>query len=172
MRLISRSVLGLATAATLVGGGFAVATATPSNGHAKATPAACTSIRTTLGGQQGSAGSVYQNIRFTNTGSTACQLTGHPGVAYVNAHRHLLGWPAQPFQTKTAPSVVVPPGQAVAATLRIPDYGNFLAMDCVKFNANQIRVAFAGRITYLPWNQTECTSKYARSYIGQVKAPQ
>jgi hypothetical protein len=170
MRLVSRTLLGVATATTLIGGGFAVAVATPSHLGSQVSPATCTSIRTTLGGQQGSAGSVYQNIRFTNTGSTSCRLAGHPGVAYVNAHHHLVGWPAQPFQTKGAPSVVVPPGGAVAATMRIPDYGNFLAMDCVKFNAHQIRVSFAGKTTFLPWDQTECTSKYARSYIGQVKA--
>lgn len=174
MRLASRTLLGVATAATLIGGGFAVAVAAPSHGGTKATPATCTSIRTTLGGQQGSAGSVYQNIRFTNTGSVGCRLTGHPAVEYVNAHHHLVGWPAAAFQTArkgATPSVVVPPGGAVAATLRIPDYGNFPAMDCIRFNAHQIRVSFAGEITYLPWDQTECTSRYARSYIGQVYAP-
>lgn len=171
MRFVSRTVLGVVAAATLIVAGFAVAVATPSHSGAKASPAACTSIRTTLGGQQGGAGSVYQNIRFTNTGSVGCVLAGHPAVSFNNAHKHLLGWPAQPFQTKSAgPSVVVPPGGAVAATLRIPDYANFLPMDCVRFNAHLIRVSFAGRTTLLPWDQTECTSKYARSYIGQVKA--
>lgn len=175
MRFVSRTVLGVAAAAALIGSGFAVAVATPSHSGAKASPAAtCTSIRTTLGGSQGSAGSVYQNIRFTNTGSTGCTLTGHPGVAYVNAHKHLVGWPAAPFQVArkgATPGVFIPPGKAVAATMRIPDYGNFLAMDCVHFNAHLIRVSFAGKTTFLPWDETECTSKYARSYISQVHPP-
>jgi Protein of unknown function (DUF4232) len=173
MRLVSRTLLGVAVAATLIGGGFAVAVAAPTHGSASAGQATCTSIRTTLGGQQGSAGSVYQNIRFTNTGSTACQLAGHPGVAYVNAHKVLVGWPAAPFTTArkgVAPSVVIPPGQSAAATMRIPDYANFSPMDCIHFNAHLIRVSFAGKTTFLPWDQTECTSKYARSYIGQVHA--
>jgi hypothetical protein len=174
MRLVSRTVLGVAAAATLIGGGFAVAVAAPSHSIAKASPATCTSIRTTLGGQQGSAGSIYQNIRFTNTGSTGCRLNGHPGVAYVNAHKILVGWPAAPFMTGhrgATPSVVIPPGQSAAATMRIPDYGNFAPMDCIRFNAHLIRVSFAGEVTFLPWDQTECTSKYARSYIGQVYTP-
>ncbi len=49
--------------------------------------------------------------------------------------------------------------------MRIPDYGNFPPMDCIESNAHQIRVMFAGHTTYLPWDQTECTSKYARSYM-------
>jgi hypothetical protein len=178
MRLFTRTLLGAATATALVGGGFAVAVATPASGHG-ASPATCTTIRTTLGGSQGGAGSMYQNIRFTNTGSVGCRLSGHPNVAYVNAHHHLVGWPAAPYMTAhqaghgstgtdASPSVVVPPGGAVAATMRIPDYANFPAMDCIKFNAHQIRVMFAGHTTYLKWDETECTSKYARSYIGQV----
>ncbi len=174
MRLVSRSVLGVTTAAALIGGGFAVAAATPSTSGANASLATCSSIRTTLGGSQGAAGSTYQNIRFTNTGSTSCTLIGHPGVAYVNAHKILVGWPAAPFTTArkgATPDVVVAPGQAVAATMRIPDYGNFAPMDCIRYNAHLIRVSYAGNVTFLPWNQTECTSKYARSSIGQVHVP-
>lgn len=173
MRLVPRTSLGMATAATLIGGGFAVAAATPSHG-VKASPATCTSIRITLGCSQGTAGSLDQNIRFTNTGSVGCRLSGHPGVAFVNAHRVLVGWHLAPFTTArkgARPHVVIPPGKEAAATMRIPDYANFAPMDCIRDNAHLIRGVLRREDRVAALGPHRVHLEYARSYIGQVTVP-
>jgi hypothetical protein len=42
----------------------------------------------------GAAGTIYYPVEFTNLGSTACTLTGYPGVAAIGSTFHQLGLPA------------------------------------------------------------------------------
>lgn len=176
-RSISRSGLGLAAAAGLIVSGFAVASAAPNDARSNAAqPQTCTSVVPTLGQSQGAAGSTYQTIRFTNKGSSACSLPVHPGVWFANVNKIMVGWPALHesgaqggVQNETSPTFVLPVGRYATAVVQIPDYGNFPPADCIAVKAPYLRVGIPGKVGYLPWNKTECTTKYARSSVSPLK---
>src|SRR6185437_7044615 len=58
-------------------------TSPASSSPAAAGPAGCATrdLQAKVANTEGAAGSVYQNIDFTNVGSTACSLYGYPGVS-------------------------------------------------------------------------------------------
>src|SRR5690242_8428019 len=66
-------------------GSSAPAAAPPAAVPAAGSTATCrtSGLRVRLGSRQGTAGSFYAPLVFTNTGSTSCTLRGYPGVAYV-----------------------------------------------------------------------------------------
>ncbi len=106
----------------------AAATAPP---VAAAGPVGCTTaqLRLGLGPAQGAAGSTYRPVTFVNTGTSACTLTGHPGVSYVAGDDgHQVG--AAAGRTGTAPEVPLAPGAIAHATLRLVSAGNYEAATC------------------------------------------
>ncbi|SNQ48102.1 conserved hypothetical protein [Frankia canadensis] len=66
---------------------------------------------------EGAAGSTYEKLVLTNTGSATCLLRGFPGVSYVDAAGRQVGAPA----VRTGPagaSARLAPGASATATLR------------------------------------------------------
>ena len=62
---------------------------------ATGTPMCATSQLTgTLGGSDAAAGSLYRYLVLTNHSSTACHLTGYPGLSMLNAGGQQIGQPA------------------------------------------------------------------------------
>ncbi|MGH3472800.1 MAG: DUF4232 domain-containing protein [Nocardioidaceae bacterium] len=153
----------------LVGSTVLAANAAPT-ARAQAAVAPCTSIGARLGGAQGAAGSTYQTLRLRNTSHVTCTLDGYPTVAYVNIHKRMIGWPAKPEATRHPRTVTLRPGAVAKAVLQIPDPGDFSPVDCLAHNANKIRVGTGHDRTpsYITWNRSECTTKFARSFIMAI----
>jgi hypothetical protein len=93
----------------------------------------------TLGISQGTAGTSYQAIVFTNTGATPCRLFGYPGVSFDDASGAIIGKPASEDAGKKIHVTLAVGGQA-NALLRQPDPGNFSPSACHQKTADKLRV--------------------------------
>lgn len=80
-------------------------------------------------GAGGAAGSSYPALEFTNTGATACQMVGFPGVSFANAADGQVGVPALRTGDLGTP-VLLLPGDIASALLKVPNTDNYPASDC------------------------------------------
>lgn len=112
-----------------------------SGGSASGTPGTarsnCTtqSLKATTGSIQGTAGSFYLPIVFTNTGGSTCSLRGFPGVSLANSGG-VIGNPATRDSSQSSTTVTLAPGAKASALLRIGDasaYGSTCKADTSSF---------------------------------------
>ena len=134
------------------------ATATPIDGQC-----ATADLAGTIGeGGGGAAGSVEVTIVLTNTGSRQCSLQGWPGVSFVgDGNGTQLGKPAELDRSTPHPTVVLQPGGAAKAPLRITQALNYPEADCGPKPADGFRVYPPGSTESLfikDANVTACTS--------------
>jgi len=151
-------------------------TASPTASASPSAPAApacrTTHLKLSLGGGQGAAGSTYQPIVFTNTGSKTCSLFGYPGVSFLDASGNQLGVPAAHQSGSDQVVNLAGNGGTASALLRLPDPGVFSPANCRQATASQLKV--------YPPNQTSslvvadpamiCTTKHGRSSVRPVVA--
>ncbi len=87
----------------------------------------------------GGAGSVAGALSFTNTGSTACTLSGFPGVSFVGGGNGTqVGQPATRTD-ETVKTRMVAPGKSVKASLRRTQPGMY-GDDCHQTKVDGFRV--------------------------------
>jgi Protein of unknown function (DUF4232) len=149
MKLTSRAArLITATAAVACAAIFtpAIALATPGSPVSPAAPGVIRPCETpglviwldTSG--NGTAGSVFFHLKFTNLSGHRCTLNGFPFVAAVNLHGHQVGRRAS-FDHSTVPHVVtLGRGKTATAVLQIVDAGNFQRSACHPVTAAGLRV--------------------------------
>jgi Domain of unknown function (DUF4232) len=109
---------------------------------------------------EGAAGSVYQNIDFTNTGSTSCTLYGYPGVSLGTGMPFSQVGAAATRSTTAAPTVVtVAPGQTANALLRVAQALNYPQATCSPTATTYLRIYPPNQTTaiYLAFKTTGCT---------------
>lgn len=82
-----------------------------------------------LGPANGTAGTIYIPVQFTNTGTRACEIVGFPGVSYVSQNGTQVGAPAA-RQGAAGPAVVLQPGQTASSLVGMVDVGVFSASSC------------------------------------------
>jgi uncharacterized protein DUF4232 len=138
-----------------------------------ASAAACSSshLALSLGIGQGTAGTTYQVLVLTNTGSTSCTLFGYPGVSFVDASGAIIGKPSS-RDPGVEHTITLPAGGAANALSRQPDAGNFPASACNMKTADRVRV--------YPPNQKQplfvhdaiqlCSTSQGRTGIGPMLA--
>lgn len=114
-------------------------------------------LKVTLGLGQGTAGSVYQVIDFTNVSSAACTLDGYPGVSLATGTTASaqIGAAAVRSTTTTPAVVTLAPGQSANALLQIADAGNYPTATCSPVKAKYLQV--------YPPNQTSASYLYTVS---------
>lgn len=109
---------------------------------AAAADGACTAdmlsavLETAMGG--GAAGSVYRQIIFTNTADEECEITGYPGVSYVDAEGNQVGAPAD-REPAESPEVILAPGESAVAPVQQTNAQNYGA-DCQLTDTAGLRV--------------------------------
>jgi hypothetical protein len=92
-----------------------------------------------LTGANGTAGSIYYSIVFTNRGAATCLLQGYPGVSFVaGASGQQVGAPAD-RSPGSAPTVSLAPGGSARAVLQITEASNFGA-NCQLTATDELRV--------------------------------
>jgi Protein of unknown function (DUF4232) len=99
------------------------------------------SMDTSLAG--GAAGSTYYPIDFTNTSTTACELTGFPGVSFVTAADGTgwqIGAAAQRNPQFGATVVRLSPEGEAHAWLQVARAGNYPASSCSPTTAHGLRI--------------------------------
>jgi hypothetical protein len=138
------------------------APAPPTSTSAPAGPAPCPtrSLRVDQGLAQGTAGSVYQVIDFTNISSVRCTLYGYPGVAFAGGSPvHQIGAAADENPATARQLVTLAPGAVANALLRIVDAGNFPARTCGPLAATYLQIYPPNQTTpiYLSYSSQACS---------------
>jgi hypothetical protein len=141
----------------------AAATPTPAASPAAAGgPAACPtrSLSAKSGVAQGTAGSVYQVIDFTNIGNVTCTLYGYPGVSLAG------GKPVTQIGAAATRSPVTPkalvtlaPGAVANALLQIVDVGVYSPATCGPTTATFLQIYPPNQTTpiYLSYKTRACS---------------
>jgi hypothetical protein len=105
----------------------------------------------------GAAGSVYRTLTLTNTSGDACEMSGYPGVSYVDAAGTQLGAPAD--RGEPGDAFTLEPGASATAVLKQVNAGNYGA-DCGAVPAAGVRVYPPGATDslVLPQETTACSA--------------
>jgi len=123
---------------------------------------------------EGAAGSVYQNIDFTNVGSTTCSLYGYPGVSLGTGMPFNQTGAAATRSTTASPTVItLSPGQTANALLRVTQALNYPQAKCAPTKTTYLQIFPPNQKTaiYLTYAATGCTSTSVNLLtIGVVQA--
>lgn len=94
-------------------------------------PCATRSLKVKLGASQGTAGSVYTTIVFTNVSNATCTLYGYPGVSLTTGKPvTVIGKAARENPATPRRLVTLQPQTSASAQLRIVDAQNYPASLC------------------------------------------
>jgi uncharacterized protein DUF4232 len=149
--------------------------ASPSPSPVPAGPGPCPtrSLQVKLGVSQGTAGSVYTTIDFTNISNVTCTLYGYPGVSLQTARPlHQIGKPAKENPATPRALVTLQPQTTANALLRIVDAGNYPASTCGPTTAHYLQVYPPNQTTpaYIKY-KTQACSKPVRLMTVDVVRP-
>jgi uncharacterized protein DUF4232 len=148
--------------------------ASPTDSPAPAGPGPCPtrSLQVKLGVSQGTAGSVYTTIVFTNISSVTCTLYGYPGVSLQTARPlHQIGKPAKENPATPRKLVTLQPQTAANALLRIVDAGNYPASTCGPATAHYLQVYPPNQTTpaYIKYKTQACSKPVRLMTVDVVK---
>lgn len=119
-RHFSRRVAAVSLTAVLAAGATAgAAWSTAGAGQASAGPRTCTvgDLYLSMGRKEAAAGSLYWQIRFTNTSTTSCVLRGYPGVSVLDTAHRQIG-PAAARTGQSYATVTLAPAHSASAVIR------------------------------------------------------
>jgi hypothetical protein len=127
----------------------------------------------TLGPSQGTAGSSFESLRFTNNGASACRLYGYPGVSFVTAGSgDQVGAPASRNPQHPAKTVMLSPGASAAAVVQVVDHGNYGPDQCKATAVSGLRVYPPGSkdAAYVPFRDsvTACSTDVTQLTVEAV----
>jgi uncharacterized protein DUF4232 len=104
-------------------------------------PCATRSLTVKLGASQGTAGSVYTTIVFTNVSNATCTLYGYPGVSLTTGKPvAMIGKSAKENPATPRRLVTLQPQTSASALLRIVDAQNYPASQCDPKNTTYLQV--------------------------------
>jgi uncharacterized protein DUF4232 len=135
--------------------------ASPGSSGGSVTGSGCLSryLRGSIGLTQGTAGSVYEAIVFTNLANYTCTLYGYPGVSLAGGTPVAQGGLAATENAATPRELVsLPPGGSANATLQIVDAGNYSAGTCGPVATSWLQVYPPNQTVplYIKYSSTSC----------------
>jgi hypothetical protein len=136
--------------------GRSTAPATPST--AAATPMCATSqLTAALGGGDAAAGNLYRYLVLTNHSSTACHVTGYPGLSLLDAAGRRIGEPAT-RDPRSYQAVVLQPGGSASDTVHTVNQQGTCLPASVK-----VRIYPPGNTAWLdvPGQITDCDDQFS-----------
>jgi|ERR1035438_1339174 hypothetical protein len=113
-----------------------------------------------IGVSQGTAGSIYTVIDFTNIGNVTCTLYGYPGVSLAGGKPVTQIGLAATRSTITAKVLVtLKPGAVANALLQIVDAGNYSPATCGPATADYLQIYPPNQTTpiYLGYKSAACS---------------
>jgi hypothetical protein len=158
---------GSGTSATPSATTTAVAAATATSaaaggGTGGGTPCATSSLAVRLGTSQGTAGSTYVELDFTNISGAACTLYGYPGVSFTSGTDDAtqIGAAAAEISSPARQLVTLAPKAVAGAVLRVVFAGNFPASACHSVTAHYLRVYPPNELTplYVGYTSPTCST--------------
>lgn len=158
-----------------IAAGLTVATA-PIASAASVTPECSTgALAMTIGPANGTAGTIYYPLVFTNTTKKTCAVDGVPAVRAsmgVNSMGGILvGHPARKVDRGVAgygAAVTIKPGGRASALYGVVESGNFSRSACAPVNARSISVSFMGRPYWASLRFSLCTKISSTTISGVV----
>lgn len=141
------------------------ATSAPATTSAVAGPAHCPTryLGVKAGLSQGTAGSIYQVIDFTNISNVSCTLYGYPGISFASTGSSggQIGLSAKENPTPPRELVTLAPGATANALLRIVDAGNFPPAKCGMVTAHWLVIYPPNQTTpvYLKYSSPTCSKQ-------------
>jgi hypothetical protein len=156
-----------ATSSAPAGAGSATSPAGSSGGGSGtggAPPCSSRYLRADKGLAQGTAGSVYTVIKFTNLNNASCTLYGYPGVSFgAGKPVTQVGLAATENPTTPRELVTLKPGGVASALLQIVDAGNYSASQCQRVTATWLQIYPPNQTVplYLPYTSMTC-AKHVR----------
>jgi hypothetical protein len=104
-------------------------------------PCPTRSLHVKLGATQGTAGSVYTTIVFTNVSNSTCTLYGYPGVSLTTGKPvTVIGKTAKENPATPRRLVTLQPQTSASALLRIVDAHNYSASQCTPKSTTYLQV--------------------------------
>lgn len=141
------------------------ATSAPATTPAVAGPAPCPTryLGVKAGLSQGTAGSIYQVIEFTNISNVSCTLYGYPGISFASTGSSggQIGLAAKENPTPPRELVTLAPGATANALLRIVAAGNFPPATCGMVTAHWLVIYPPNQTTpvYLKYSSPTCSKQ-------------
>jgi hypothetical protein len=135
-------------------------------------PCATSDLKVSLGAGQGTAGSVYTTIDFTNNSTSTCTLYGYPGVSLAGGKPvKQIGKAAKEDPATPRQLVTLQPGVTGNALLRIVDALNYPKSTCGPVAASYLQVYPPNQTTpvYLAYHTTACTKPVKLLLVDVVK---
>ena len=112
---------------------------------------------------QGTAGSIYQVIDFTNISNVSCTLYGYPGISFASTGSSggQIGLAAKENPTPPRELVTLAPGATANALLRIVAAGNFPPATCGMVTAHWLVIYPPNQTTpvYLNYTSPTCSKQ-------------
>lgn len=111
-----------------------------------------------LGAEDGTAGTMYRALVFTNTGDRTCVIQGFPGVSFVAGDDgHQVGQAAVRVDPK-GPPVTLRPGMTANAAVGFVNIGAFDPESCLPTPVRGLRVypPHERRSVFVPFETTGC----------------
>jgi hypothetical protein len=124
-------------------------------------PCPTSDLSAKAGLSQGTAGSIYQVIDFTNISNAPCTLFGYPGVSLASGTPVTQVGAAASRSTATAATLVtLGAGQTANALLRIVEAGNYSPATCTPTTTTTLQIYPPNQTTpiYLTYKSTGCAS--------------
>jgi hypothetical protein len=155
--------LGIAAVATAAGCGGGATSNTAKVGLAGSGDSGATTtcqtgnLTVAIGQSQGTAGSVFEPLRFTNKGASSCTMSGYPGVSFVTAGSGAqVGAAASRNAQHAAKTVTLAPGAGAEAIVQVVDHGNYDPAQCKATDVSGFRVYPPGQTAavYVPFAET------------------
>jgi len=148
--------------------------ASPASSPGPAGPPPCPtrSLQVKLGVSQGTAGSIYTTIDFTNISNVTCTLYGYPGVSLQTAKPvHQIGKPAKENPLTPRQLVTLQPQITGNALLRIVDAGNYPSSTCGPVTAHYLQVYPPNQTTpaYIQFKTQACSKPVRLMTVDVVK---
>ncbi len=135
-------------------------------------PCPTRSLQVKLGVSQGTAGSVYTTIVFTNISNVTCTLYGYPGVALTTGTPvHQIGKSARENPATPRQLVTLQPQTSANALLRIVDAQNYPASMCHPVTAHYLQVYPPNQTTpvYIKYPSVGCAKSINLMTVDVVK---
>jgi hypothetical protein len=135
-------------------------------------PCPTRSLQVKLGVSQGTAGSVYTTIDFTNISNVTCTLYGYPGVSLQTARPlHQIGKPARENPATPRKLVTLQPQTTANALLQIVDAGNYPTGTCGPATAHYLQVYPPNQTTpaYIKYKTQACSKPVRLMTVNVVK---
>ena len=126
-----------------------------------------------LGTSEGAAGSVYEPLRFTNTGTSTCTLTGYPGVSFVTGGSgDQVGAAASRNPQHAATTVTLAPGATAESVVQVVNHENYAPAQCKATDVSGFRVYPPGdtAAAYVPFDHASsaCSTNVTQLTVQAV----